>query len=63
MKVVNNHSATLTVGRVRIAPGAEADLSAEAFKSAGVQAWLKSGKLAEVKWGSSEKPSKPTQKD
>ena len=48
MKVVNNHSATLTVGRVRIAPGAEADLSAEDLKVAGVQAWLGSGKLAEV---------------
>ena len=49
MKVVNKHSAPLTVGRVRIAPGAEAGLSAEAVKGAGVQAWLKSGKLAEVK--------------
>ena len=49
MKVVNKHSATLTVGRVRIAPGAEADLAAEAVKVAGVQAWLESGKLAEVK--------------
>ena len=49
MKVVNKHSATLTVGRVRIAPGAEADLAAEDLKGAGVQAWLKSGKLAEVK--------------
>lgn len=48
MKVVNKHSATLTVGRVRIAPGAEADLPTEAAKGAGVQAWLKSGKLAEV---------------
>ena len=49
MKVVNSHSATLTVGRVRIAPGAEADLPTEAVNGAGVQAWLKSGKLAEVK--------------
>ena len=49
MKVVNNHSATLTVGDVRIAPGAEADLSAEAVKAAGVQLWLDSGRLAEVK--------------
>ena len=49
MKVVNKHSATLTVGRVRIAPGAEADLSAEAVKAAGVRSWLESGKLAEVK--------------
>lgn len=48
MKVANKHSATLTVGRLRIAPGAEADLSAEAAKGAGVQTWLKSGKLAEV---------------
>lgn len=48
MKVVNKHSATLTVGRVRIAPGAEVDLSAEAVKVAGVQSWLDSGKLAEV---------------
>ena len=63
MKVVNNHSATLTVGRVRIAPGAEADLSEEAVKGAGVQAWLKSGKLAEVKDGSAEKPAKPAPKD
>ena len=49
MKVVNKHSATLTVGRVRIAPGAEADLSTEAVKVAGVQSWLDSGKLVEVK--------------
>ena len=49
MKVVNKHSAPLTVGRVRIAPGTEADLSAEAAKGTGVQAWLESGKLAEVK--------------
>lgn len=49
MKVVNKHSAPLTVGRVRIAPGAEADLSAESVKVAGVQSWLESGKLAEVK--------------
>ena len=49
MKVVNKHSATLTVGRIRISPGAEADLSAEAAKGAGVQSWLESGKLAEVK--------------
>ena len=49
MKVVNEHSAPLTVGRVRIAPGAEVDLSAEAVKAAGVRSWLDSGKLAEVK--------------
>lgn len=49
MKVVNKHSAPLTVGRVRIAPGAEADLAAEALKVAGVRSWLESGKLAAVK--------------
>ena len=51
MKVVNKHSATLTVGvgRVRIAPGTEADLSVEDLKVAGVRSWLESGKLAEVK--------------
>ena len=49
MKVVNKHSAPLTVGRVRIAPGAEVDLSAEDLKVAGVRSWLESGKLAEVK--------------
>ena len=49
MKVVNKHSATLTVGRVRIAPGAEADLPAEAVRAAGVRSWLDSGKLDEVK--------------
>ena len=48
MKVVNKHSATLTVGRVRIAPDAEADLAAEDLKAAGVRSWLRSGKLAEV---------------
>ena len=63
MKVVNKHSATLTVGRVRIAPSAEADLSPEAAKGAGVQAWLKSGKLAEVKGEAAEKPTKPPSKD
>lgn len=49
MKVVNKHSAPLTVGRVRIAPGTEADLSVEDLKVAGVRSWLDSGKLAEVK--------------
>ena len=63
MKVVNKHSAPLTVGRVRITPGAEADLSEEAVKGAGVQAWLESGKLAEVKGEAAEKPTKPTPKD
>ena len=62
MKVVNKHSATLTVGRVRIAPGAEADLSAESVKVAGVQSWLESGKLAEVEGDAAEKPHKPTLK-
>ena len=62
MKVVNEHSATLTVGRVRIAPGAEADLSAEAAKGSGVQSWLESGKLVEVKGDDTKKP-KPTSKD
>ena len=49
MKVVNKHSATLTVGRLRIAPGVEVELAAEAVKVAGVRSWLDSGKLAEVK--------------
>ena len=64
MKVVNKHSATLTVGRARIAPDADADLSAEAVKGAGVQAWLKSGKLAEVKDDAdAKKPAKTASKD
>ena len=63
MKVVNKHSATLTVGRIRIAPGAEADLSAESVKVAGVQSWLESGKLAEVKGDDAQKPTKPAPKD
>ena len=63
MKVVNKHSAPLTVGRARIAPGAGADLSAEAVKAAGVRSWLESGKLAEVKGEAAEKPPKPTPKD
>ena len=49
MRVLNKHSAPLTVGRERIAPGAEAEISADAAKLAGVRAWLKSGKLVEAK--------------
>ena len=64
MKVVNKHSAPLTVGRVRMAPGAEADLSAEDLKVAGVRAWLESGKLAEVKGeADSKKSAQPPSKD
>lgn len=57
MRFVNKHSATLTAGRTRIAPGAEADLPAEAVAMAGVQAWLKSGKLVEVKADEKPKPA------
>lgn len=49
MRVQNNHTARLSIGRATIEPGAEATIGADEAKMAGVQAWLKSGKLAEVK--------------